>query len=215
MKRHNVRKGLSFVVLALGVMSLGLFYAFTNPVPDGYRVGEIAEDFNLQNAQDDSWVSLKSLGDVNGYIVAFTCNTCPYAIMYEDRLIELHKKYAPQGYPVVAINPNDPDVQPGDSYAAMKTRAKEKKFPFKYLFDAGQNVYPEYGAARTPHIFLLDKNRVVRYIGAIDNNAQNASAATEHYVASAIAALQSGEDPNPDFTKAVGCTIKVKNASRQ
>ena len=215
MKRHNVPRGLSLIVFALGVISLGLFYAFTNPVTEGYKIGDIAEDFRLQNAPDDSWVSLKSLGDVNGYIVTFTCNTCPYAVMYEDRLIALHKKYAPQGYPVVAINPNDPDVQPGDSYAAMKKRAKEKAFPFKYLFDADQSVYPGYGATRTPHIFLLDKNRVVRYIGALDNNAQNASAATEHYVESAIEALKNGEDPNPDFTKAVGCTIKVKNPSRQ
>jgi peroxiredoxin len=210
MKRHIVQKGMSLVVTALCVMSLTLFSGFTNPSSDGFKVGDIASDFNLKNAIDDQLVSLKSLGEVNGYIVTFTCNTCPYAVMYEDRLIALHKKYAPLGYPVIAINPNDPDVQPGDSYAAMKTRAKEKAFPFKYLFDDGQNVYPDYGATRTPHVYLLDKNRVVRYIGAIDNNAQSASAATEHYVEDAIAALQGGEDPNPNFTKAVGCTIKVK-----
>jgi peroxiredoxin len=210
MKRRIVQKGMSLFVIALGVMSLTLFSGFTSSSPEGYKVGDIATDFNLKNAIDDQLVSLKSLGEVNGYIVTFTCNTCPYAVMYEDRLIALHKKYAPQGYPVVAINPNDPDVQPGESYAAMKSRAKEKGFPFKYVFDEGQNVYPDYGATRTPHIYLLDKNRVVRYIGAIDNNAQNASAATEHYVEDAIAALQNGEDPNPDVTKAVGCTIKVK-----
>lgn len=195
----------------LGVLGLTLFFAFTNPDDVGYKVGDIATDFNLQNAVDDSWVSLKSYGDVKGYIIAFTCNTCPYAVMYEDRLIELHKKYASQGYPVVAINPNDPGVQSGDSYALMKKRATDKKFPFKYLFDDGQTIYPQYGATRTPHIFVLDSDRVVRYIGTIDNNAQDAKAATEHYVASAIEALKRGEDPNPDFTKSVGCTIKVKS----
>ena len=193
----------------LALLGLAFIFAFTNVPDPGYKIGDIAKDFKLKNAADDSWVSLESYGEVNGYIVAFTCNTCPYAVMYEDRLIELHKKYAPQGFPVVAINPNDPAVQPGDSYAEMKSRLSNKNYPFKYLLDEGQTVYPDFGATRTPHIFLLDKNRVVRYIGAIDNNAQNASAATEHYVEDAIQALQRGEDPDPNFTKAVGCTIKV------
>ena len=201
----------SLLTSTLAIFGLTLFVAFTDPVEGGYKVGDVAADFNLQNASDESWVSLKSLGEVNGYIIAFTCNTCPYAVMYEDRLIELHNKYASQGYPVIAINPNDPDVKAGDGFADMKKRAAEKKFPFKYLFDAGQKVYPLYGATRTPHIYLLDSDRVVRYIGAIDNNAQDASAANEHYLSSAIEALKKGEDPNPDFTKAVGCTIKVKS----
>jgi peroxiredoxin len=211
MKSRFISRTGVFLLSGVGALGVTLLVAFTNPVDVGYKVGDVATDFNLQNAADDSWVSLKSYGDVKGYIVAFTCNTCPYAVMYEDRLIELHKKYAPQGYPVVAINPNDPEIQPGDSYALMKKRATDKKFPFKYLFDAEQTIYPQYGASRTPHIFLLDQDRVVRYIGAIDNNAQDGKAASEHYVSSAIEALKRGEDPNPDFTKAVGCTIKVKS----
>ncbi len=205
----SLKSGL--LMAAFAILSLTLFLAYTNPIDGGYKVGDVAADFNLQNASDDSWVSLKSLGEVKGYIIAFTCNTCPYAVMYEDRLIELHKKYAPQGYPVIAINPNDPEVKPGDGLADMKKRAADKKFPFKYVFDAGQKVYPQYGATRTPHIYLLDSDRVVKYIGAIDNNAQDASAANEHYLSAAIEALKKGEDPNPDFTKAVGCSIKVKS----
>ena len=195
----------------LSCLSLALLFAFTAPVGGGYQVGDTVADFNLQNAIDDAWVSLDSYGDVNGYIVVFTCNTCPYAVMYEDRLIELHNTYASQGYPVVAINPNDPNIKPGDSYAAMRQRAADKGFPFKYLFDAEQTVFPAFGATRTPHVFLLDRDRVVRYIGAIDNNAQNAEAADKHYVAQAIEAMKTGDDPNPDFTKAIGCTIKVKS----
>jgi peroxiredoxin len=194
-----------------GVLFLLLTTAFTPVTDDGYKIGDVATDFSLQNAVDDSRVSLASYGDVNGYIVVFTCNTCPYAKMYEDRLIALHEKYAPQGYPVVAINPNDPSIQPGDSVAEMKKRAREKNFPFKYLFDDGQEIYPQYGATRTPHVFLLDKNRVVRYIGAIDNNARDARSVSEAYVETAIEALKHGEDPNPDVTKAIGCTIKVKS----
>ncbi|MDX1478189.1 MAG: thioredoxin family protein [Saprospiraceae bacterium] len=194
-----------------GCLSLALLFAFTLPVNGGYKVGDKVADFSLQNAIDDQWVSLASYGDVKGYIVVFTCNTCPYSVMYEDRLIELHNTYAPQGFPVVAINPNDPGIKPGDSYAAMKERADSKGFTFKYLFDAEQTVFPAFGATRTPHVFLLDKKKVVRYIGAIDNNAQNASAADKPYVAQAIEALKNGDDPNPDFTKAIGCTIKVKS----
>lgn len=208
-KLMSLKSGL--LMTAFAILSVALLLAYTNPVDGGYKVGDVASDFNLQNASDDSWVSLKSLGEVKGYIIAFTCNTCPYAVMYEDRLIELHKKYAPQGYPVIAINPNDPEAKPGDGLADMKKRAADKKFPFKYVFDAGQKVYPQYGATRTPHIYLLDNDRVVRYIGAIDNNAQDASAANEHYLSAAIEALKKGEDPNPDFTKAVGCSIKVKS----
>jgi peroxiredoxin len=196
---------------AVGTLLVAALFSFTNPEPVGYKVGDVATDFNLQNAVDDSWVSLKSYGDVKGYIVVFTCNACPYAVMYEDRIIALHNKYASQGYPVVAINPNDPNIQPADGFAQMKKRAADKKFPFKYLFDADQSIYPQYGATRTPHVFVLDNDRVVRYIGAVDNNAQDAAAATEHYVSAAVEALKKGEDPNPDFTKAVGCTIKVKS----
>jgi hypothetical protein len=111
---------------------------------------------------------------------------------------------------VIAINPNDPEVQPEDSFEKMIVRAKEKGFPFVYLFDEGQKIYPQYGAERTPHVFLLDNTRKVRYIGAIDDNARDASAVTTPYVENAIAAMERGEEPNPSFTKAIGCTIKTK-----
>lgn len=185
-----------------------------NKTDVGVAVGDMAPDFNLKNV-DGEMVTLASITNEDGttpkgYIVTFTCNTCPFAVMYEDRLIALHNKYASQGYPVVAINPNDPDVKPGDSFDAMKERVKEKGFPFLYLFDEGQNVYPQYGATKTPHVFLLDNTRKVRYIGAIDNNPQDANAVTKHYLEDAIAAVEAGGSPDPDFTKAVGCSIKVK-----
>jgi len=181
--------------------------------PTGLKVSDIAPDFNLMNV-DGRMISLASVAvatpNLEGFIVTFTCNTCPFAVMYQDRLIALHDKYAPQGWPVVAIQPNDPAIKPGDSFEEMKVRAKEKEFPFVYLFDDGQKVYPQYGATRTPHVFLLDANRKVRYIGAIDNNPQNAGAATHHYVEEAIAAIRAGKEPDPNYTKAIGCGIKAK-----
>jgi len=195
----------------LGCLSLTILLAFTLPMGNGLEVGDTAPDFKLQNAVDDSWVSLSDYENAKGYIVIFTCNMCPYSKMYEDRINDLSNEYADKGYPVIAINPNDPDVVSGDGYAEMKVRADEKEFSFKYLFDANQEVFPAYGATRTPHVFLLDQNRVVKYIGAIDDNAKSADDVTKNYVANAIAAMEAGSDPDPSFTKAIGCTIKVKS----
>lgn len=173
------------------------------------KVGDKAEDFSLKNVNGDM-VSLSGMEDVKGYIVTFTCNTCPYAVDYEDRLIDLHKKYAPMGYPVVAINPNDPEVKKGDSYSAMQVRAEEKSFPFEYVFDDGQKIYPKYGATKTPHVFILDKELTVKYIGAIDDNHEDANLVKVKYVENAISSLEAGNDPSPSTTKAVGCSIKKK-----
>lgn len=177
----------------------------------GYAVGDIASDFSLLNT-DGKKVSLADYKDAKGYIVIFTCNHCPYSIAYEDRIIAMDKKYKKMGYPVVAVNPNDPSVSPGDSYENMQVRAKEKGFTFPYLFDDGQHVLAKYGATRTPHVYLLEKtpkgNRVA-YIGAIDDNYENADAAKVKYVENAIAALMEGMQPQPDFTKAIGCTVKI------
>jgi len=188
-----------------------LFMAFASiSFAQGYGIGDVAADFNLKNI-DGSMVSLESMEDANGYIVIFTCNHCPYAIKYEDRIIDLHNEFADKGYPVVAINPNDPEVQPADSYEAMIVRAQEKSFPFVYLFDEGQKVYPQYGATRTPHVYVLDKDRVVRYIGAIDDNVQNAEAVENTFLADAINAMIAGNEVDPAKTKAIGCTIKTKS----
>lgn len=174
----------------------------------GYQVGDTATDFSLKNI-DDTFVSLGDFENAKGFVVVFTCNTCPYAVMYEDRIASLHNNLASKGYPVIAINPNDPAVKEGDSFAAMKVRAKEKNIQYPYLFDAGQMVFPQYGATKTPHVFVLDANKVVKYIGAIDDNPQDAGAVGDKYVEAAIASLEAGQNPDPASTKAIGCGIKV------
>ncbi|MFK8007665.1 MAG: thioredoxin family protein [Saprospiraceae bacterium] len=175
----------------------------------GLKIGDAADDFSLKNVNGEL-VSLSGIEGAKGYIVTFTCNTCPYAVDYEDRIIALHKKYAPMGYPVVAINPNDPAVKEGDSFKAMQVRAEEKSFPFEYVFDEGQKVFPKYGATKTPHVFLLNKELTVKYIGAIDDNHEDANLVKVKYVEDAISALEAGNDPDPATTKAVGCGIKSK-----
>ena len=175
----------------------------------GYQIGDTATDFSLKGV-DGKKVSMADFKDAKGFIVVFTCNHCPYAVMYEDRINDLAKMYTKKGYVLLAINPNDPEVQPKDSYELMMERAKEKGFVFPYLFDEGQKIYPQYGATKTPHVFLLDSKRVIKYIGAIDDNAQDAGAVTEKYLENAIAALEKGVKPNPETTKAIGCSIKTK-----
>jgi len=200
----------TFTILSLLALMVGAFVAFKPAdvvVADGYQVGDVATDFSLQNV-DGKMVSLADYPDAKGFIVTFTCNHCPYAVMYEDRLNTLNNKYAAKGYPVIAINPNDPAVVAEDGYEEMQVRAKEKDFKFPYLFDKGQKIYPQYGATKTPHVFLLDNKRVVRYIGAIDDNARDASAVTVNYVEQAISQMSQGKEVNPNYTKAIGCSIK-------
>ncbi len=193
------------------VLVASAFTANTSSVSDGYEVGDIATDFKLKNI-DGNMVSLADYKDAKGYIVIFTCNTCPYAVQYEDRIIALDKKYASKGFPVVAIMPNNPEVQPGDSMDAMKARAASKGFTFPYLFDDGQKIYPQYGATKTPHVYLLEKTKkgnVVRYIGAIDDNYKDAEAVNTKYVEEAVDALMNGKEIKETKTRAIGCTIKV------
>lgn len=174
----------------------------------GYKVGDVATDFSLKNV-DGNMVSLASMKDAKGYVIVFTCNHCPYSVMYEDRLIALDKKYKKMRYYVVAINPNDPEIYAGDSYEKMIVRAKEKGFTFPYLYDDGQKVFPQYGATKTPHVYLLDKNRVVKYVGAIDDNANDASQVEEKFLEDAIMALDAGKEIKKPVTKAIGCSIRV------
>lgn len=188
---------------------LFIFSSIFSTPSTGYKPGDKAADFKLKSV-DGKMYSMADFKNAKGFIVVFTCNSCPYAVMYEDRVNELSKKYSPKGYILLAINPNDPTVKPEDSYDQMKVRAKEKGFSFPYLFDEGQEIYPQYGATKTPHVFLLDKNRVVKYIGAVDDSADDASMVKEKYLENAIAALETGSEPNPSTTKAIGCSIKVK-----
>ncbi len=191
-----------------------MFVAFLNGLQaqSGYKIGDKATDFKLKNV-DNKMVSMSNYPDAKGFVIIFTCNHCPYAVAYEDRIIALDKKYKALGYPVIAINPNDPAVQPADSFEKMQERSKDKGFTFPYLFDEGQKVYPVWGATRTPHVFVVQKQGkelVISYIGTIDDNYQEPAEVKTTYLANALDALLAGQKPNPETTKAIGCSIKVK-----
>lgn len=179
---------------------------------NGYQPGSLVADFKLKNV-NDKLVSMSDYSTAKGYIIIFTCNTCPYAKAYEQRIIDLHKKYSAQGFPVIAINPNDPAASPGDSFAEMQERSNSKKYPFPYLIDADQEVTRRFGATRTPHVYLVNKTisgNKVEYIGAIDNDTENSNSDKINYVEDAIEALIQQKAPETRMTKAVGCTIKWK-----
>lgn len=194
----------------IGVIAIVMLSAFTT-MNSGYKIGDIATDFKLKNI-DDTTVSLSDYKDSKGFIVIFTCNTCPYSVSYEDRIIALDKKYKAKGYPVIAIMPNNPDKQPRDNMETMKKRANSKGFTFPYLIDEGQKISPQYGAAKTPEVYVLQKTgkgNEVKYIGAIDDNYQDASAVKTKYVENAVDALLSGQPIKEAQTRAIGCSIKL------
>ena len=196
----------SALLLLTGVI---IFSSFTAP---GYKVGDKADDFALKNV-NGKMVSLADYKDAKGFIVIFTCNHCPYAKAYEQRIMDLDKKYQSKGYPVIAISPNDPKMVPDDSYENMVKRAKDKGYSFPYLFDESQQVARKFGAMKTPHVFVLNKSSkgyTVEYIGAIDDNTEDASQVQHHYVEDAVNALLEGKQVPVSETKAIGCTIKWK-----
>ena len=205
-----MKKAIKIIPAALLVLFISAF-TLKNTTQKGYGIGDVAADFSLKNI-DNRMVSLADYKDAKGFIITFTCNTCPFAVMYEDRIQALNEKYGFQGYPVIAIMPNNTDVKPGDNMQAMKQRAQEKGFTFPYLMDEGQKVYPKFGATKTPHIYVLEKTKkgnVVRYIGAIDDNHKDASEVKVKFVENAVDALLKGEEVVQKETKAIGCSIKV------
>ncbi|KLT69735.1 MULTISPECIES: thioredoxin family protein [Flavobacterium] len=176
------------------------------------KAGETAPDFKLKNV-DNKDVSFESFPKAKGFIVVFTCNTCPYAKAYEQRIIDLDKKFKPEGYPVIAINPNDPEASKADTFDKMQDLAKDKKYAFPYLFDKGQLVTDQYGAKHTPHLFVVSKSAkgtFVEYTGAIDNDPEGDKAEKTKYVEDVISALQKNQKPTITETKEIGCTVKRK-----
>jgi len=176
----------------------------------GYKIGDKVKDFKLKSVSNQM-VSLSDYKDAKGYIIIFSCNHCPWVVLYEDRMIELHNEFAAKGYPVIAINPNDSLIAPEDSYSNMIIRASEKRFPFEYLYDEKQEVAKQFGATRTPHVYIVSKKGMkVEYIGTIDNNPREPEKATVNYVKNAIEELLAKKAVTEKETKAIGCTIKWK-----
>ena len=209
MKKLLWSAAILFLVLGSWILTS---MTFPDGGDNGYKVGDFTTDFELKNV-DGNKVSMGSMkySSAKGFIVVFTCNHCPFAKKYEQRIMDLDKKFASQGFPVIAINPNDPNREPEDSFDNMVKRAKEKGYTFPYLIDETQKIAYTYGAQRTPQIYLVKKAEgklQLVYTGAIDDNVQDVSAVKEKYVEKAIGEILAGKAVSAPSTKAVGCLIK-------
>lgn len=171
------------------------------------RIGDKALAFSLP-AVDGKTYSLESFPSKKVLVVMFTCNHCPYVQAYEDRLIALQRDLGPKGVQLVAINANETENYPEDRFEKMIDRAKAKGYNFPYLRDEDQRVAQAYGATHTPHIFVFDEKRSLRYTGRIDDNWQDPKRITSPDLRNSIEAILFGKPvPNP-VTHAIGCTIK-------
>ncbi len=202
--------------LLAGLPLLLALVAWQQPesAPLGYGIGDAVADFRLKNV-DGRTVSLADFPKAKGAIVVFTCNHCPFSRAYEDRVIALNQRFLSQGFPVIAINPNDPAAYEEDSFENMKARAREKSYSFPYLADETQGVSKAFGATRTPHVVVIKREGdkfTVQYIGTIDDNSQDAGGVTRRYVEDAVNNLMAGKPVGLNTTKSVGCAIKWKNA---
>ena len=201
-----------FFLSVIGLILLTLS-GFVTP-PQGYQVGDKAMLFKLKNV-DGKMVALGDASATKGYIVVFTCNTCPVAQADENRMMARDHQYAAKGYPVIAINANDGTLSPGDSFDEMKKRSASKGYAFPYLLDETQEVAKTYGARSTPTVYVVKRTGsdfIVSYIGAIDNNRDNPSEAGEKYVQKAVDALLAGKPVETPTVKAIGCGIRWKQA---
>jgi peroxiredoxin len=201
-------------LLAAGVafiLAFGSVTSFAADVPAAQdskplAVGDPAPEWKDLMGVDDQKHSLGDLKEAKAVVVVFTCNHCPVAQAYEDRIIQLAADYKDKGVEVVAINVNNIDA---DKLPAMKTRAEEKGFKFSYLYDPSQEVGRAFGATVTPHAFLLDGEKNLVYVGAIDDQ-MNAEEVKEHYLRDAIDAVLAGSKPAKESTKPAGCGIQYE-----
>jgi peroxiredoxin len=180
-------------------------------------IGSPAPPFSLP-ATDGKTYSLASFNQAEVLVIVFTCNHCPTAQAYEDRIIQLTKEYSAKNVSVLAIMPNDPVsinldelgyTDMGDSFDEMKLRAKEKKFNFPYLYDGeNEKVSLAYGPIATPHVFIFDKNRILRYSGRMDDMEKPTKTPTSMDTRRAIDELLAGKPVSVPTTKVFGCSIK-------
>lgn len=183
----------------------------------GMKRERVVEDFTLMNV-DGHPVSLADYTDAKGFVVVFTCNHCPFAKLYPPRFNQFHEKYAALGVPLIAISSTDTVMYEEDSYARMCAKAKAEHFQFPYLWDAQQSVAKNFDAQRTPHAFVIWKEKgrwVVKYNGAFDDNGAHPELVREPYVANAVDALLAGLQVKVEETASIGCQIYFRDSPKK
>lgn len=170
-------------------------------------IGEAAPDFSLP-ATDGRNYSLDNFSEARLLVIVFSCNHCPYVIGSEDRMIEFANDYASRGVAFVAINSNAETTYADDSFEHMVARAQEKSFPFVYLHDQSQQVALDYGALRTPHYYVFDADRKLRYTGRMDDNPRHPGQESTNELRDAVDTLLEGQTPATEKTNPLGCNVK-------
>jgi peroxiredoxin len=173
------------------------------------QLGETAPDFSLPGV-DGRTHSLGDYKDCRVMVIVFSCNHCPYVIGSEERMIRFAETYARKGVQMVAINSNEAENHPTDSFEHMITHARERNFPFPYLRDESQDVARAFGALRTPHFYVFDESRKLRYTGRMDDNPRTPGAETTHELEDAVKAVIAGKEPPTALTNPIGCNVKWK-----
>ena len=186
------------------LLALSLVAVVAAPVYATLQPGETAPDFKLFGI-DYKYHSLARHAGAKAYVLLFTCNHCPVAKEYEDKLIEIARTYQPKGVKFLAINPNPADMVAKDGFPEMQQRAQEKGFPYPYLYDETQEVARAYGAKVTPHIFVVTPDRKVLYEGAVDNRHKE-----PHYLTDALDAIVAGKTVEANNTAEFGCSVKYR-----
>ena len=168
-------------------------------------IGAPAPDFTLTDTAGENWSP--NGGQATATVLVFTCNHCPYALAWHDRIADAARDYADRGVRFLAINANDAERYPRDSYEAMQRRVAAEDWPMPYLHDATQEVAHAYGAKTTPDLFVLDAGGALRYRGAPDSDYDDPGQRAT-WLRDALDAVLAGADPERSETKPVGCSIK-------
>ena len=171
------------------------------------QLGQQAPDFNLPGVDGKDY-SLASVKSAPLLVVVFSCNHCPYVVGSEDRMIQFYNDYKSKGVAMIAINSNETDQHPMDSFDHMKTHAAEKKLTWPYVRDDSQEIARAYGALRTPHYYGFDTDRKLRYTGRMDDNPRNPGKETTHELRDAMDVLLAGKQPAVPLTNPIGCNVK-------
>lgn len=194
----------------LFIFFLGLVnYSYSQKESKAYKIGQVVNDFKLKNI-DGNFQSLEDYKNQKGVIVIFISNSCPYSEFYESRIIALHNKYAPKGFPVVAINATDDKKYPIDSYENMQERAGDKSYPFSYLHDEFQEIAKKFGATHTPQTYILVNQKEgfkIAYNGVIDDYGMSPEYVQIKYVETALDELLDSKTVSNSYTNIVGCEI--------
>lgn len=197
-------------IKAAGILLLAFILA--SPI-SAIEIGDKAPktDVKMKNANGDK-LSIADVKGENGTLVIFTCNSCPWAKAWEDRIVEIGNEFQQKGVGVIAINSNDPSVNSEDGFDVMKERVSEKEYNFPYVMDPKSQVAKAFDATRTPEAFLFDDNGELVYHGTIDDDAYNPDQVEEKYLREALQAVANNNPVPKNKTKAIGCTIKFHDA---